>query len=69
MAACLLLTFFICLHNQLSSIHSTTRIKEYRCLKNVIHKIDSKHECLLLSASVTAKFGLVFVLTLEKAFS
>ena len=43
--------------------------KEYRCLKNVIHQIDSKNEWMLLSASFTAKFRLVFVLTLENAFS
>ena len=42
-------------------------IKEYRCLKNVIHQIDSKKECLLLSTSFTAKFVLVFVLTPENA--
>ena len=46
-----------------------SRIKEYRCLKNVIHQIDSKNEWLLLSESFTAEFGLVFVLTLESAFS
>ena len=40
MAAWLLLTFFIFLHNQLSSIHSI----KYRCLKNVIHQIHSKNE-------------------------
>ena len=68
MAAWLLLTFFICLRNQLSSIHSITRIKEYRCLRNVIHqKIDSRNEWLLPSASFMAKLGLVFVLTLENA--
>ena len=44
-----------------------TRIKEYRCLKNMIYQTDSKNEWLLLSASFTAKFGLVFVLTLENA--
>ena len=42
---------------------------QYRCLKNVIHQIDRKNGWLLLSASFTAKFGLVFVLTLENAFS
>ena len=42
---------------------------QYRCLKNVIHQIDSKNGWLLLSASFTAKFGLVFVLLLEDAFS
>ena len=36
-------------------------------MKNVIHQIGSKNEWLLLSASFTAKFGLVFVLTLENA--
>ena len=44
-------------------------IIKYRCLKNVIHQIDSKYEWLLLSASFTAKVGLVFVLALENAFS
>ena len=33
----------------------------------MIHQIDSKNEWLLLLASFTAKFGLVFVLTLENA--
>ena len=42
---------------------------QYRCLKNVIHQIDSKNRWLLLSAGFRAKFGLVFVLTLENAFS
>ena len=46
-----------------------SRIKEYRCLKNLIHQMDSKTEWFLLSASFTAKFELVFVLTLENAFS
>ena len=41
----------------------------YRCLKNVIHQIDSKHGWLFLSVSFTAKFGLVFALTLENAFT
>ena len=41
----------------------------YRCLKNVSHQIDSKHGWLFLSASFTAKFGLVFALTLENAFT
>ena len=51
MAAWLLLTFLICLHNQLSSIHYVPRIKEYRCLKNEIHQIDGQNEWLLLLAS------------------
>ena len=51
---------------QLSSIiHS---IITY-CLKKGIQQIDSKNEWLLLPASFTAKFELVFVLTLENAFS
>ena len=43
MFAWLLLTFLICLRNQLSFIHSIIRIKEYRRLKIVIHQIDSKN--------------------------
>ena len=43
-------------------------IKEYICLKNVIHQTDSKNECLLFSASLMTKFGLAFVLMLENAF-
>ena len=39
-----------------------------RCLRGAIHEIDSKNERFLLSASVRAKFGLVFVLTLQNAF-
>ena len=41
----------------------------HRCLKNVIHQIDSKNEWLLLSVSFTAKPELVFVLIFENAFS
>ena len=40
-----------------------------RCLKIVIHQIDSKNESLLLSVTFTAKLELVFVLTSENAFS
>ena len=35
----------------------------YGCLKNVIHRIDSKNEWLLLSVTFTAKFELAFALT------
>ena len=45
-------------------------MKEYRCLKKLIHQNDqtnSKNEKLLLSANLTAKFELVFVLTQENA--
>ena len=68
MAAWLLLTFPVMFTQSISSIHSVTRIKEYRCLKNAIHQIDSKNEWLLPSASFTEKFALDFVLTLENAF-
>ena len=40
-----------------------------RCLKNVVHETYSKNEWLLLSAIYTVKFGLIFILTLENAFS
>ena len=81
---------FLCLHNQLISIHSILfshiyifiykyiyiiyiyyiylyihiyiYIHTYRYLKIVIHQID-RNEWLLLSARLTAKFELVFVLT------
>ena len=67
MASWLLLTFLICLHNQLSSIlHSIT---VSRINSTDAHQIDSKNEWLLLPTSVTAKFRLVFVLTLENPFS
>ena len=53
----------------LSSIHSIVKYEEFRCLKNVIHQIDSKNEWLVASASFTAKFEFFFALTLENAFS
>ena len=56
-------------HMFTQSIKFYTFHYQYKCLKNVIHQIDSKNRWLLLSASFTAKFGLVFVLTLENAFS
>ena len=49
MAAWLLLTFFICLHNQLSLCVLLSCIKECKCLKNVINQIHTKNEWLLLS--------------------
>ena len=61
----LLLTFFICLHNQLSSFNSII----VQMSKKRVHQIDSKNEWLLLSATFTAKLKLVFVLTFENAFS
>ena len=44
----------------------TQSIKFYT---KVVHQMDRKNEWMLLSASFTVKFELVFVLTLEKAFS
>ena len=61
----LLLTFFICLHNQLSSFNSIiVQIIQLSC---VIHQIDS-NGCFF-SVTFTAKLELVFVLTFESAFS
>ena len=60
-----LLTFFICLQNQLSSFNSiTVQMSEER-----VHQIDSENKWLLLSVNFTAKLELVFVLTFENAFS
>ena len=57
-------------HRFTQSIKFYTFHYQYRCSKNVIHQIDSKNGWLLLSAaSFTEKFGLGFVLTLEKPFS
>ena len=57
----LLLTFFICLHNKLSSFNSIiVQMSEKRD-----SSVDSKNEWLLLSVTFTAKLGLVFVLTFE----
>ena len=61
----LLLTFFICLHDQLSSFNSIiVQMSEKR-----VHQIDSKNEWLLLSVTFTAKLELVFVLTFKNTFS
>ena len=60
----LFLTFFICLHNQLSSFNSIiVQMSEKRDSSN------SKNEWLLLSVTFTAKLELIFVLTFENAFS
>ena len=64
----LLMTFFLCLHNHFFSIYCHI-IKEYRCLKNVIHQLE-RNEWLLLSAFQQGlRQKLVFVLTQENAFS
>ena len=61
----LLPTFFICLHNELSSFNSImVQMSEKR-----VHQIDGKNKWLLLSVTFTAKLELVFVLTFENDFS
>ena len=66
MAGWLLLIPLTCLHKLVSLIiHSIFSYYKYRCLKHMIHQIDSKNEWLLLPASL----GLVFVLILGNAFS
>ena len=53
----LLLTLFICLHNQLSSVDSIiVQMSEKRD-----SSVDSKNEWLLLSVTFTAKLELIFV--------
>ena len=61
--AWLLLTFFLCLHNQLISIHnqlismhSIVTYYKCRCLKNVIHQID-RNGWLLLSTGFMANLS------------
>ena len=67
---CFLPFLVYCTINQVLYIplYSIITYYEYRFLKNVIRQIDSKNEWFLLSASFTAKYRLVFVLTLESAF-
>ena len=57
--------FFICLHNQLSSINSII----VQMSEKLVHHIGSKNEWLLLLVTFTAKLELVFVLTFENIFS
>ena len=61
----LILTFFVYLHNQLSSFNSII----VQMSKKRDSSVDSKNEWLLLSATFTAKRELVYVLTFENAFS
>ena len=61
----LLLTFSICLHNQLRSFNSII----VQMPKNMIHQVGSKNEWLLLSVTLMAKLELDFVLTFKNAFS
>ena len=69
MTAWLLRTFFICSHNQLSYVPSIITLSGVQVFKKVIHQIDGNNEWLLLSATFTKKFELVFAFTLETAFS
>ena len=60
----LLPTFFICLHNQLSSFNSIiAQISQKR-----VHQIDRKNKWLLLSVTFTAILELAFVLTFKNSF-
>ena len=43
-------------------------MKEYRFLRKMINQIDSKNGRLVLLASFTAKFELIFALTQESTF-
>ena len=61
----LLLTFSICLHNQLRSFNSII----VQMPKDMIHQVGSKNEWLLLSVTLMAKLELDFVLTFKNAFS
>ena len=61
----LLLTFFICLHNQLSSFNF---IIAHMSEKHD-SQVGSKNGWLLLSVTFTAKLELDFVLTFENVFS
>ena len=69
----LLLTLFICLHNQLSSFNSIVVQISRKCdssyWRAILDQIDSKNECLLLSVTFTAKLELVFCITFENTFS
>ena len=59
------LMFFICLHNQLSFFNSII----VQMSGKRVHQVHSENEWLLLSVTLTAKLGLVFVLTFKNAFS
>ena len=61
----LLLTFFIFLHDQLSSFNSII----VQMSKSMIHQVGNENVSLLFSVTFMAKLELDFVLTFEKAFS
>ena len=56
-------------HMFTQSIKVTLLLLSYKCLKNVIHQVDSENAWLLLSVNFTAKLELVFALTFENASS
>ena len=64
-------TFFICLHNQLVSIHSLhitlSHIKEYRCLNKAIHQIDITWTVALFR-NIYRKIWVGFCLNIGKRF-
>ena len=57
MAGWLLLTFLICLHNQLSSILHCIHVLRVQMFENVIHQIDRKNKWVLLLASLRQNLG------------
>ena len=64
----LLLTFFICLHNQLSAFNSIVVVmSEKRVHQNILDQIESKNEWLLLPVAFTAK-RVDFCLHIRKRF-
>ena len=69
MAGWLLLIFFYMFTQSIKFYTFNYYVLRLQCLKNGIHQIDCKNEWLVLSARFTVKVGLVFVLTLENAFS
>ena len=64
----LLLTFFICLHNQLSSLHSILHInKVYRCLNKIFDQTDRKWMVAAFS-NFYSKIWVGSGLNIEKGF-
>ena len=61
--------FYSFYHHMLYMTYYMLHIIIYERVQMLIHQMDSKNEWLLLSASFTVKCELVFVLTLENAFS
>ena len=57
-------------HNQLGSFihYIITHVLKVQMFEKCVHQIDIKNEWLVFQGSFMAKFGLVFVLTMENAF-